>query len=466
MASDIWHRSATEIAAAVATGEISAREVVELHLERIGKVNDGVNAVTAVLGDEAVATAERLDRARAAGEPLGPLAGVPVTVKENIDVAGGATTQGLSALAGALATVDAPPVGRLRAAGAVIIGRTNLPDIGMRAHTESDLHGATLNPWDRSITPGGSSGGDAVAVATGMAAVGVGNDVGGSLRIPAQCCGVAGMRPTQGAVAWAGGPGAPEPFLFAQLMATHGPMARHVRDLRVALHAMAGADPRDPWSTGLLPSAPVEGTRRVLVIAEPEGGDTDPAVAAQVRRAADAIADAGYAVDDGPSPPVAAIADALSTIFTTELHAAWSLLEPIMGEGGRRFVELWKATWPPSDAGGLSSAYIVRKAVARQWTERLAGRDLVLAPVMPQPPFRVGFDIESVASAAAVVRSLRMCMVANAAGLPAVAIPTAVLDDVPHGVQIVGPRGHDDACLDAAEVIEAACGTFTPIDPR
>jgi amidase len=183
--SDLWRRSASELAALIARKEVSSREVIEAHLARIAAVNPNLNAVVKVLAEEARKGADEADRKVAVRDTLGPLHGVPFTIKENIDLAGAATTWGLPAFARAVVHLDAPVVERMREAGAVPIGRTNLPDMGLRVHTRSSLHGVTRNPWNAGRTASGSSGGEAVALATGMSPVGLGNDLGGSLRNPA-----------------------------------------------------------------------------------------------------------------------------------------------------------------------------------------------------------------------------------------------------------------------------------------
>jgi len=197
---DLWRMSATDQAAAIRSGQASSREVIEAHLRRIEAVNPAVNGVTVVLGEQALAAANAADHAVAGGGELRALHGVPFTVKENIDLAGTATTQGIKALAGAVPDHDAPHVARLRAAGAIPIGHTNCPDLGIRWHADSELWGETINPWDRCRTPGGSSGGEAAALATGMTPLGVGGDLGGSLRWPAQCCGICSLKPTLGRI--------------------------------------------------------------------------------------------------------------------------------------------------------------------------------------------------------------------------------------------------------------------------
>jgi amidase len=197
---ELWKQGPAELAAIIAGKEASSAEVIDAHLARIADVNPHLNAITRVLGDEARAAARAADAALAAGEPLGPLHGVPFTVKQNIDLAGCATDNGVPALAQAISPVDAPIVERMKAAGAIPIGRTNCPDMALRVHTDSSLHGLTRNPWDPMRTAGGSSGGEAAALASGMSPVGLGNDIGGSLRNPASCCGIASLKPSAGMV--------------------------------------------------------------------------------------------------------------------------------------------------------------------------------------------------------------------------------------------------------------------------
>src|SRR6185295_13676284 len=241
--SEIWQLPATELAQRIARRQLSSVEVVDAHLARIDAVNPALNAVVRILADEARAEAAAADRKLAAGESVGPLHGVPFTVKENIDMAGLPTTWGVPALAQAVVPVDAPVVERMRAAGAIPIARTNLPDMALRVHTDSSLHGLTRNPWHPGRTAGGSSGGEAAALASGMSPIGLGNDIGGSLRNPATACGIASIKPTLGRFPIANTVPAPDGSLTQQLMHVDGPMARTVADLRAALEILAGPHP-------------------------------------------------------------------------------------------------------------------------------------------------------------------------------------------------------------------------------
>lgn len=269
-ATEIWRMSATELAEAIRRRQVSSREVVEAHLRRIEEVNSSINAVTILLGDQAFEAATAADRTAAAGDVVLPLNGVPFTIKDNIDVAGTPTTQGFKALAHAYPARDAPIVERMRAAGAIPIGRTNLPTGAIRWHCDSELWGATINPWDRSRTPGASSAGEAAAIAAGQSPLGLGNDGLGSLRHPAQCCGIAALKPTPGRVPHATSMEPEYAPISVQLTSVNGPLARRVADLRAAFEVIAGPTWRDPWTVpaplrGSEPAKPV----RVALVVDP-----------------------------------------------------------------------------------------------------------------------------------------------------------------------------------------------------
>ena len=356
----------------------------------------------------------------------------------------------------------------MRSAGAIPVARTNLPDFALRFHTDNVLHGATVNPWNPALTPGGSSGGEAVAVATGMSPLGVGNDMAGSLRMPAQCTGICALKPSRGRVPWWNATDLGGPPLVVQLMAVNGPMARSVADLRAALAVISGSDPRDPWSVPLpadRAAHPGTGPRAVAVIAEPEGGSAHPHAVASVRRAAAALAEAGYQVQEVNPPPIAAAFETWLQLVFSEIHAMWPSMEALVSPGARTLLEYCFARWASPKRDQLVLAWIERLKAARAWTEFQVEYPLVLGPVSTQPPFEVGFDIRGPDEAAEAMRRHRLLTVANLVGLPAVAVPTGVVDGVPQGVQVIGPYLGDELCLAAAMAIEQSLGTFTPIDP-
>ena len=303
MERELWQLSAVTLAAMIRDREVSSLEVVDAHLVRIDAVNARVNAVVEVRPDEVRAEARSADRAVHDGAALGALHGVPFTVKTNIDVAGYATTEGTVALRDVVADTDAPQVEHMRRAGAIVLARTNMPDLGLRVNTESSLYGATHNPWRRGVTAGGSSGGEACAIATGMSPMGLGNDLGGSLRNPAFACGIASIKPSRGRVPQGNRTAPFAPGLHNQTMSVEGVLARHVGDVRAGLEALKGSHPYDPQAH----DAPLEGpplARRCALVPEPFGGETHPDIAEGVRVAGRALAAAGYEVVEVEPPQV------------------------------------------------------------------------------------------------------------------------------------------------------------------
>ena len=464
--SELWRQSAVELATMIRNRDVSSREVVQAHLDRVEAVNPHVNAIVRLLPDQALAAADAADNMVAEGSPLGPLHGVPCTVKENIDLAGTPTTQAVPALAEAVAPVDAPQVERLRAAGAIPFGRTNLPDFGLRVHTDSALHGLTRNPWDPQRSAGGSSGGEAAALATGMTPLGLGNDLGGSLRNPAHCCGIASIKPSTGAVP-AGTVIPPEdmPISF-QLMAVEGVMARRVADLRAGFIAVAGQHPRDPLSVPAVFADMTPGERpRVAVLAEPPGGSTHPEVAAAVRRAADALADDGFEVTEAVPPDYEQAIELWSAILAADLRVMQSALDQVMGPAGRKFLGYALDHLPAPDLTGWAVAHTARHGLARRWSLWYQEYPVLLSPVWSQPAFPLDFDIADADGAIATLELMRPVLPANLLGTPAVVVPAGMADGLPVGVQVMGGKYTELRCLAVAGAIESRLGPLTPIDP-
>ncbi len=466
MSSEIWRNTATQIASDIRNKKVTSREVVEAHLQRISDVNPKINAIVRVLADEALAGADLADAAVRAGQKLRPLHGVPMTVKENIDIAGYPTTQGVPALADAIPPADSPTVERIKAAGAIVIGRTNLPDLGLRIHTDSTLYGRTKNPWKSDRTAGGSSGGEGAALASGMSPLGLGNDIGGSLRNPAHCCGIASIKPTQGVVPDASYFPIEDAVLSSQLMLIQGVMARTIADVRLGLGVVAGQHSRDPVSvpavlTDLKPGEKV----RVAVMPTPPGGSTHAGVADVVRKTADALSNAGHDVVEATPPDFELACEVWRTQLFGELELQRELLEMVMGEGGRKFIELTTLNFNKIDLPNWANAQVQRNGLGRKWGQWFDEYQVLLSPTWTQPPFVYDFDINSEAGALATVELMRPVLPANLLGLPAVVVPGGMADSLPVGVQVIGARYTDLRCLALAEQIESACGLSTPIDP-
>ena len=457
----IWRMSAVETAEATRSGRLSCREVVEAHRERMEAVNPDLNAVTVDLRESARERADVLDEAFRAGAAPGPLHGVPVTIKENVAQAGQTTPNGVAGLADVVAPDDSPVARNLARAGAVVLGRTNTPEFSFRAFTDNPLRGLTRNPWDpEGVTCGGSSGGAAASVAAGVGAVAHGNDIGGSLRIPAYCCGCATIRPTLGRVPAYNPSQAEERALLMQMTSVQGPIAREVRDVRLALAAMAEADPRDPlWAPAPLEGPPLPHPIRVAV-AECEA---HPAVRAAIDGAANRLADAGYSVEAAEPPEVERAKEVWFRIIFADFRVTMEGTVRRLGSPEiNRIVDAYFAMAgdpPPVDAYVRDLAE--RNRLLRAWSLFLEDYPLVLAPVSTEPPFPVNDDLRGPERVREIFDSLRYTSAMNLLGLPSAGVPTGLHEGAPIGVQIVGRRYREDTCLDAAEAIERSVGVLS-----
>jgi amidase len=466
MSDELWCWDAARLAHAIRTGVVSSREAVTACLGRLEAVNPRVNAVVATLAEEALALAEGADRELAKGTPPGPLHGVPFTTKINTDQKGCATSNGVAAFAGLIAREDSPSIANLRRAGAIPIGRTNAPEFSWRWFTDNELHGETINPWNPGRTCGGSSGGGAVAVATGMCPLAQGSDFGGSIRHPALCCGIAGLRPSLGRVPAYNATTGDRP-ITAQFMAVHGPLARRVGDLRLALAAMAAGDVRDPWwvpapLTGAAPAAPI----RVALLDADRRPGLDPGIADAMAQAAGWLQDAGYLVERAAPPSIEEAAQLWSTLVLNE--AKLGMIAQIDQHGGaaiRKTAALMVAQAPPIDFAAYLKALGRRATVLREWQHFFERYPLVLMPVCREPAFELGLDQRDDAAMRRIFDAVTPILAPAVLGLPCVAVPTGVRGNIPLGVQLVAGRFREDLCLDAAEIIEGRAGHLTPIDP-
>lgn len=466
----LWQWDATDIAAGIRSRAISAREALTACFERMDAVNGRINAVVIRLDESAFKAADRADAALAAGEEAGPLHGVPVTIKINIDLAGSATTNGLPALAGNIAAEDAPVSRNWKLAGAVPFGRTNAPSLSMRWFTDNPLHGATLNPHAPGRSAGGSSGGAAAALAAGIGPLAHGNDLGGSVRLPAFCCGVTGIRPTLGRVAAFNPSLGVERMIVSNLAAVQGPLARSIRDLRLGLGAMAARDPRDPWWVPV-PERPRRHAAPIRVaLFVPEG--TTPPVADALRLAATWLAEAGYEVVEA-SPPNFAEAhqlwlDLLSTenLFGTR-ETARTYGDTVLNN----MVDAMALAGNALDLAGFIAGLARRNAILRNWLAFFEHTPLILMPVSLEPAMDREADRKPAAELRPLIDAFAPLNATAILGLPGLSVPVGFMPSpdgtgrVPLGVQIVGGRYEEATMLDAGAAIEARVGPTLPVDP-
>jgi amidase len=468
---------ATTVIARLRSGETRSRDVLEVYLDRIRRY-DWVNAVVTVDEDGARAAADTADAARRAGSGIGPLHGLPITVKHDVEVDGMLSTYGSEFNRDHVPSQDAAAVARLRRAGAVIFGRTNLPEFAADGQSYNDLHGVTRNPWDPERTPGGSSGGSAAAVAAGMTGLCLGSDMGGSIRIPAAWCGVVGLKPSWGRVPMAGGapvPGAAEfdPTLLAEDVAVAGPIARSVADAALALGVLAAEHAAGPSSTREVvdPTRPL----RVGVWFDDERSPVSAATLAVLDDACRQLANAG--VDVAPVRPPGLDLDRLEELFELMfmadlvghsgdeafggMVAALSQGDDWMSRTHVRAATLSHREWLQLEAE--------RNGIRRAWNAFFADVDVLLTPVVPTTALRHDHS-EPVNDRRIVVDGVehpwrpyltRWCGAVGVAGLPAVSVPVgADAAGLPVGLQVVGPLRGDRRALRAAAIIESICGGF------
>lgn len=459
MASSLADLSAAELVRLVGAGKATATAVVEASLERIERRNPGLNAFSVVLTDQARAEAARLDEERADGAPVGPLHGVPVAIKEELDVAGCVTTFGGRGNA-TPATADGEVVRRLRQAGAVVVGKTRMPEFGQWPFTESVDGGVTRNPWDRSRTPGGSSGGTAAAVAAGMVPVGIGGDGGGSIRIPSACCGLFGLKPTRGRVT-----ADPMAHLWWAL-GTTGPLTRTVLDSALVYDVIRGNTSTDMFtapepSTSFIAAVGADpGRLRIGWSTRPavRGIRLDPAHAAAVADTARALAGLGHEVREvDPHYPDATAA--FVPQFFGGVRAEADAVE--------HFDRLEKRTRQVYRLGSWVSRAVLDKAMAAG--ERVAekanrvfddgGVDVLLTPTIGPRPRKVGVLDHGGAISASLKAQPMIAWTAlwNVTGNPAASVPAGLgPDGLPLAVQLVGRIGDEPTLLGVAAQLERA----------
>jgi aspartyl-tRNA(Asn)/glutamyl-tRNA(Gln) amidotransferase subunit A len=466
-------------AAGIKSGQLSARELVDAVFERISERDGLLNAYITLCADEARRRASEIDRRRAAGEPLGVLAGVPIALKDNLSTKGTRTTAGSRILGDYAPPYDATVVERLRAADAIFIGKTNLDEFAMGSSTEHSAFGPTRNPWDATLVPGGSSGGSAAAVASGEALAGLGSDTGGSIRLPASFCGVVGLKPTYGRVSRYG------LIAYGSSLDQIGPLARDVTDAALVLGAIAGHDPRDSTSldwpvpdyvAGLIGS--VAGLR-VGVPREYFAEGLDPLVESAIRRAIGDLAGLGGHVDETSLPNTRSALAAYYIVAPAEASANLARFDGVkygLRVDGRDYREMLERT---RDAGfgaevkrrimvgtytlsaGYYEAYYVqaqkvRTLVKQDFDRAFASFDVLAVPTAPTVAFPIGARTDD---PLAMYLTDVYTVTVNAAGLPALVVPCGLVRGLPVGLQLIGPAGSEETLLRLGYAYEQ-CGDW------
>lgn len=457
MTTELWRLSATDLAGRICRREVTAREATQSVLNRIAATNPQFNALASVSADSALKAADAADAAQARGESLGALHGVPVTIKINVDVAGEPTTDGVEAFKNNIATSDSPLVKSLRDAGAIIVGRNNAPAFSLRWFTDNAYHGRTLNPFNPQVTPGGSSGGAAVATALGMGAIAHGNDYGGSVRYPAWACGVIGLRTTVGRIPSYKATG-PNRIISNQQMSVQGPLTRTIADARLALQVMAQSSPLDPqWTPAPVEFADSRQPTRVAVFRNWTHSPVDPTSSAAVDQAALWLQDAGYSVEEAEPPNFAEISAMQMQMVMNDMRRAG---EAFMSENGddalRKALSQYMAVTPVWDRDQYLEALTRRFTIAREWAVFFERYPVLLMPNSWERQFPINDDLRSAERTAQIFLAQAPMLGTAVLGLPGLSVPTGVLDGLPVGVQLVATKFREDRLLAAGEIIERA----------
>ena len=462
--------SVADLARLIATKEVSPVEAVRAHLDRIAALDGGLRSFITVCADAALDAARAKEADLAAGRPLGPLHGVPIALKDLFDTAGVRTTGGSKILADRVPAEDATVVRRLRAAGAIVLGKLNMHEFAYGPEGRNVHYGDARNPWDAAEAriAGGSSSGSGVAVAAGLAPAALGSDTGGSIRIPASLCGITGLKPTYGRVSRAG------VLPLAWSMDHAGPMTRSALDAALLLRAMAGYDPGDP-TTSVLPvpdyAAALTGSVKGLRIGLLRSLFLDASasdVREAVERAARALEELGARVDEVKLEHVANVASASMAIVASEAlayHAEWVRTRP--GDYQPDVLERLRA------AAFVSGVHYVRGQQLRvlvraEVDEALAKRDVLLAPATPIAATRIGETETALGAGIADVRSslIRLTRPFNFSGHPACALPCGfTAGGLPIGMQIVGRPFDEATVLRAADAYQRATDWHTRRPP-
>ena len=459
MSDEIWRLGVCETALSIREGNYTCSEVVGAAVERLHKINPKLNAVSVDLSQEALEQASEADRKLQKNSDLGPLFGVPITLKENIDLKGQATTLAVEKFANNIAPEDAPVVASLKKAGAIVIGQTNMPEFGLRWFTDNPMRGPTYNPWDVNRTPGGSSGGAAAAVAMGIGSMAHGNDIGGSLRYPSYCCGLVTIKPGFGAVPnYNPSMGAKRP-IGAQIMAVQGPITRSVADTKLSFEVMSKLSVLDPWSMPTVKPEKINTDQIKIGIPITLGNNVAPSVASSIEKTANILLNRGYSVEPIELPSLDELVELWGTILFNDIRIFQ--LDMIRKSGSKDIISVIDSKlsdFPSASLEDYATALARRVEAIQEWAIIMENFPIIVAPVSLQPPLGHGEDIGGEDQYKKMEEIQRWLIATNFLGLPSVTLPIGIVDGLPTGVQLIGRRFHEFQCLNLAQVIEDEVG--------
>ena len=461
----LWSLHAHQISKLLKKREVSATEICNCLINHIEEINPKINAIVVKTYEDAKKQAKVLDKKIKEHEKIGLLAGVPTTVKVNTDQIGYPSTNGLQIQKDLIATQDSPVVKNLRNSDALMFGKTNTPAFSIHWFTRNSLHGHTLNPHNKTITPGGSSGGAAAATATGMGAIGHGTDIAGSIRYPAYACGIHGLRPSIGRVPMINYT-TPDRHIGGQIMAVSGPLARSIKDLELALKAMSMENYDDPWWTPLPFSLPMP-EKKIALLTKIEGLKIDPIISAELNLVAKRLADSGWVVEEPKAPNFQEAANFQATLWLGEFRRTGGEAISKENDPDANFIyRQMSRRCPDTSLEKFMDLIQNRARISREWNKFFDKYPIILCPITGDIPFPDLKDLESEESFDLVFESMLPQIAPPYMGLPGLSFATSqTKQKIPLGVQFISRKFREDLLLNVAYDLENYYPKIEPVLP-
>lgn len=463
---ELWKLDAFAISKLFKKREVSAVEICEQTITHIQNTNPKINAIVIDTFEEAKKTAHLLDQKLSHNENLGELAGVPVTVKVNTDQIGYANTNGLRIQKDLIAKQDSPVIKNLKKSDALIVGRTNTPAFSIHWFTRNSLHGHTLNPHNKNITPGGSSGGAAAATAAGMGAIGHGTDIAGSIRYPAYACGIHGLRPSLGRVPMMNYT-TPDRHIGGQIMAVTGPLARSIKDIEIGLKAMSQENFDDPWWTPI-PFTFEMPIKKIALVTEIKGLNIDPIIKEQLKKVAKCLEESGWIIEEPKAPDFSEAAKFQATLWLSEFRRTGGEAIKKENDPDANFIyDQMTRRCPDTSLDSFMDALQQRAKISREWNTFFDKYPLILCPVTGDLPFPDLKDLESPSSFDLVFDSMLPQIAPPYLGLPGLSFATGKTEtNIPLGVQFISRKFREDILLKVGYDLENHFPQIKPVVPN
>ena len=463
---DLWALTGFEISELFKKKEISAVEICNETIKHIENTNPKINAIVIDTFNEAKNTALSLDKKLNNNENLGELAGVPVTIKVNTDQIGYASTNGLRIQKDLVAKKDSPVVKNLKKSDSLIVGRTNTPAFSIHWFTRNSLHGHTLNPHNKNITPGGSSGGAAAATASGMGAIAHGTDIAGSIRYPAYACGIHGLRPSLGRVPMLNYT-LPDRHIGGQIMAVSGPLARSIKDIEIGLSAMSQENFDDPWWTPI-PLTFEMPIKKIALITEIKGLNIDPLIKEQVKKVAKCLEQSGWIIEEPEAPDFSEAAKFQAALWLGEFRRTGGEAIKKENDPDASFIyDQMSRRCPDTSLDNFMDALQQRAKISRDWNKFFDKYPLILCPITGDLPFPDLKDLESPSSFDLVFDSMLPQIAPPYLGLPGLSFATGKTEsNIPLGVQFISRKFREDVLLNVGYELENHFSKIKPVIPN